>query len=71
MPAPKANQYAAKNKGFDSKLNVECKESDKDAWKQAAKGKGINLTEWTNETLNAAAEYRKQVREDYFKKDGL
>ena len=73
MPAHKENQYAAKNKGFDSALNIKCKESDKKEWKGAADHIGRNLTDWVNAKLNEALiEHCKQVREDYFKgKDEL
>lgn len=70
MPAPKNNQHAAKNKGHDSALNIKCKQSDKDDWIEVAKATGNNLTDWSNQALNAAAvEYCKAAREEYFKLD--
>lgn len=67
MPAHKGNNYAAKNKGLDSRLNVGCKETDKEAWRQVAKATGNNLTDWSNQTLNAAViEYCKAARDEYF-----
>lgn len=65
MPAPKANQYAAKNKGLDSRLNVGCKEADKLKWKEAAKATGNNLTDWTSEKLNEASAHCKAVRKEF------
>ena len=49
MPAPKENQHAAKNKGYDDRLNVETVKANKEAWKLRAKSEDKTFTDWVNE----------------------
>ena len=51
MPAPKANQYNARHKGYDGRLNVEAVIAEKEQFKAHAKSKGKTLTDWVNESL--------------------
>ena len=68
MSDPANNQHAAKNKGYDSKLNVECKKADKDQWKEAADYVGRNLTDWTNQVLNKEVlAHCEKLREEHLK----
>lgn len=53
MPAHKQNQYAAKNKGYDGRLNVEAVKAEKEQFKAHAKTKGLTFTDWVNKSLRA------------------
>jgi len=50
----KGNTNAAKNKGYNDRLNVGCKAKDKINWKAKAKAEGEVFTDWVNKTLNRA-----------------
>ena len=51
MSAPKENQYAAKNKGYDGRLNVEAVLAEKIKFKAHAKSQGKTFTDWVNKAL--------------------
>jgi len=57
MPAPQANQNAAKDAAqkASSFLHIRAVRRDKAAWVRAARRRGQKLASWVTETLNRAA----------------
>ena len=51
MPAPKKNQHAAKNKGYDDRINVQAVLAEKIKFKAHAKSQGKTFTDWLNGAL--------------------
>tara|TARA_R110000851_G_scaffold115283_2_gene241099 strand:- start:345 stop:530 length:186 start_codon:yes stop_codon:yes gene_type:complete len=61
MAAHKKNQYAAKGKGYDGRINIETVKAEKACYKAHAQSKGLTLTDWVNETLREKLKRDKEL----------